>query len=32
MAVLNIHNRRLNAPSSRVGPLIDSLAGEDDRL
>ncbi|MER7503835.1 SRPBCC family protein [Nonomuraea pusilla] len=30
--VLNVHERRLAAPAARAGALIDSLAGQDDRL
>ncbi|MBO8194875.1 SRPBCC family protein [Streptomyces oryzae] len=32
MDVCNVHERCLSAPPGRVGALLDSLAGEDDRL
>ncbi|MFC8569984.1 SRPBCC family protein [Streptomyces sp. NPDC057245] len=32
IALLNVHERPLPAPPERVGALIDSLGGEDDRL
>ncbi|WP_345596704.1 SRPBCC family protein [Streptomyces marokkonensis] len=32
MAVLNVHERSLSAPSEEVGALIDSLGSENDRL
>jgi hypothetical protein len=32
MMVLNIHERELNAPASKVGKLIDNLASTDDKL
>lgn len=32
MPAYNLHTRRLSVPLEEVGPLIDSLAGDDDRL
>ncbi|MEU6485201.1 SRPBCC family protein [Streptomyces sp. NPDC046887] len=32
MSVLNVHERRIEAPPDAVGALVDSLASEDDRV